>query len=292
MKNSLLYILLCLTTFGCGHSKNVRFFKDTEAFDLAKAVEDEDIDKIVHLVNENPRLLEITNSKSGSNVLDLALFLENYEVFEKLLDLGANPNFINPYSKRSILIEACKFYWKPKSYSIDLRYIKLLLKKGANPNYAVEEDFTDEKGHYQRTASPLIEASSLDLSMVKLLIKAGADPHKKLAQYQESALRSALDKIEIANYFIDSLNVNVKEPLLIIKQEDSGKILVYHIQDFVVNEFILAKIRGDKKEIAEFKKESVGIEEANSKKWKLIQKLDSMGVDFKNYKYINPYLTE
>ncbi|MFV0531912.1 MAG: hypothetical protein ACK5MD_10815 [Flavobacteriales bacterium] len=141
------------------------FFKDTEAYELARAIEKEDLHTIEKLVKENPELLNITNETSGSNMLSLSLTLENFEAFKKLLELGAKPNFVNPYSKRSILIDACKFYWKPESYTIDLRYIDLLLQYGANPNYVVEENLTDEKGHSYVATSPLIEASKLDLGM-------------------------------------------------------------------------------------------------------------------------------
>lgn len=289
MKNSLMLVMsLCLSLISCGQeNRNVKFFKDTEAYELAQAVETENLSTIEKLVKENPELLNITNDTSGSNVLSLSLTLENFEAFKKLLELGADPNFVNPYSKRSILIEACKFYWKPESYTIDLRYIELLLQYGANPNYVVEENLTDEKGRSYMATSPLMEASRLDLGMVKLLIKAGADPYKKLEQNQKTPFSQSLsgNKFDIANYFIDSLKVDVKQPMAIVIQKPSNKEVEFYIQDYVVNKFLNAKLTGNTEEMERLKKENPKMEEANQEGWEFIQKLKSMGVDFRNYNY-------
>lgn len=289
MRNCLVFIIsLCLSLTSCGQeSKNVNFFKDTEAYKLAQAVEKEDLNEIEKLVKGSPELLNITNETSGSNVLSLALTLENFEAFKKLLELGANPNFVNPYSKRSVLIEACKFYWKHKSYTIDLRYIKLLLQYGADSNYAVEKDLTDEKGRSYMATSPLMEASRLDLEMVRLLIKAGADPYKKLEQNQKTPFANSVlsGNYDISNYFIDTLKVDIKQPMSVLIQQPSNKVVEFYIQDYVVNKFLEAKLTGNKAEIENLKSENPKIEEANQSGWEFIQKLEGMGVDFKNYCY-------
>lgn len=287
----LIFILsLCMTVVSCGQeNRNVKFFKGTEVYELARTVEKKNLEAIEKLVKENPKLLSITNETTGSNILYLSLTLENFDAFKKLLELGADPNFINYYSRRNILIEACKFYDKPEPYTIDLRYIELLLKYGANPNYSVEEDFTDEKGHYQRATSAIHKASRIDLGMVKLLIKYGADPYKKLKQHQDPPFYEALtgfgNRIEISNYFIDSLKVNIKEPLAIFENKETKKKNVLYIQDVVVNKFLKAKLNGNTEEMEKLKEENPNIEKANQKDWEFIQKLEKMEVDFKNYHY-------
>lgn len=290
----LLIVLSCLSLFSCGQeSKIVKYFKDTEAYELAQSVEKNDTLEIKKIVKENSNLLEVTNPISGSNVLDLAVILENYEAFKALIDLGANPNFINPLTERSVLINACKFYWKPEPYTIDLRYMDLLLQKGANPNYVLEKDFTNEKGIYQRATSAIHEASKLDLRMVKVLIEYGADPYKKLKQHQNPPFYDALtgfgNRIEISEYFIDSLKVNINEPLAVIEIGVTKKKNVLFIQDVVmkytVNSYIESKIKGDAYQLEQIKKENPKIEEASQKSWDFIQKLERMGIDFKNYQY-------
>lgn len=286
----LVIFAICMLLVSCKReNRNVTFFKDTKAYNLAKAVEKEDLDRIESLVQNDKKLLEVIDPVSGSNVLSLALTLENFESFKKLLELGANPNFISPITKRSILIDACTFYSKPEPYTVDLRFIRLLLEKGANPNYIVENDFTDKEGNYHMATSALYEASSIDLNMVKLLIKAGADPYKKLDQNQSSPFSNSLQTskkgFEIANYFIDSLKVDINEPISINIQETSNEEVKFYIQDEVVNKFLLAKIKGDTQEVDKLKKENKDIEEANSERWKFILKLEELGIDFKNYNY-------
>lgn len=287
-------VLSCLSLISCGQeSKSVKYFIDSEAYELAKAVEKNDTFEIIKIVNRNRNLLDITNPISGSNVLELAVILENYEAFKTLIDLGANPNFINPLTKRSVLMNSCKFYWKPEPYSIDLRYIDLLLRKGANPNYTLEKDFTNENGIYQRATSAIHEASKLDLGMVKVLIKYGADPYKKLNQYQNPPFYEALtgfgNRIEISEYFIDSLKVNINEPLAVFEIGATKNENVLFIQDVVlkytVNSYIEAKLKGDTYQIEQMKKENPNIEETSQKSWEFIQNLERMGIDFKHYLY-------
>ena len=275
MKSSLkiMILVICLFLISCKQSsKNVAFFEKTEAYDLAKAVEKEDLEKIEKLIQKNPNLLKVTNDITGSNVLSLALTLENFESFKKLLELGADPNFINLLTKRSVLIDACTFYDKPEAYTIDLRYIKLLLKEGANPNYAVESDFTDHDGNYHTATTALNEASELDLNMVKVLIKAGADPYKKIGQNEKTPFCSALggfkNKFTIVDYYIDSLKVNVKAPLSTVTRQPSNKIVELFIQDYIRMFF-------------SYEKGTSGY----LKTQKLIHKLENKGVEFENYNY-------
>ncbi|SNR84394.1 ankyrin repeat domain-containing protein [Flavobacterium sp. ov086] len=269
----LVIFAISMLVVGCKQeNRNVTFFKDTKAYDLAKAVEKEDLDKIESIVQNDKKLLEVIDPVSGSNVLSLALTLENFESFKKLLELKANPNFINPLTKRSILIDACTFYNKPEPYTIDLRYIRLLLEKGANPNYILENDFTDKEGNYHMATSALHEASALDLGMVKILIKAGANPYKKLEQNQSTPFSSALkgfkNKFEITNYYIDSLNVDLKEPLGIVNRQPSNELVEFYIQDYI-NKFF------------SYEKGTEGYQKTQ----KLIEKLKNKGVNFNNYEY-------
>lgn len=261
------FLSLCLISCGQEMNKNVSMFKDTEVFDLAKAVEVSDLKAIEVIVKKDSTLLEMTNPKSGSNVLTLALYTENYEAFKKLLELGANPNFINPYTKKSVLIESIKFYEKPEPYTIDKRYAKLLLENGANPNYAIEKNFTVERGHFQKATTPLMQASKFDVDFVKLLISYGANPHKKLEEDQSTPFTSSLtgykNKFEVINYFIDELKINPHQP---IKKWSEDEYLF--IQDYI-------------KKYMSYEEGSEGYKERE----KLIIKLKKKGVNFKDYNY-------
>lgn len=266
----------------------VSFFKGTKAYDLAKAVKGNDIRMINELVSENRTLLEVTNPISGDNVLTLALSLDNYESFSELLRLGADPNFVNPFSKSSVLMEACNYNWSSGLAEIHHKYVELLLSLGANPNYALEKNYTDEKGRSYFASSPLIEASKIDLEMVKLLIRYGANPLVRLDSNAVSPLSTALlaMKYDIAIFYIDSVKMDLSEPVISVIQEPSKKRVNFYIQDLTINTFTKARILGKTKEVEMLKMENPEIEEANQILWNFILELTKRGVDFKNHNYV------
>ncbi|PVY40263.1 ankyrin repeat domain-containing protein [Pontibacter virosus] len=256
------FAFIGMATTGCAQtSRSVAFFKDTEAHELAKAVENNNLSKIEVLVKENPRLLEVS-SESGSNVLALSVHMENFQSFKKLLELGADPNFINPYTKYSILMESIKPYGNSMEWVKDNRFAQLLLKYGAEPNYAVEAEFTNVKGNHILASSPLLQASRLNLDMVKLLIAHKADYNQRVDGKTPFSGAVSSRKFEIIDYYIDSLNIDVREPMRVIGNDS------LFIQDYL-NRFM------------NYEEESEGYR----KKMELIGKLESKGVDFKNYKY-------
>ena len=246
-------------------SRNVEFFKDTEAFELAKAVNSQNLRQIEKLVKKNPRLLSVTSSSpSGSNVLVLSIYIEKYKSFKKLLELGADPNFITPDSRYSVLIHACKMFDEGPQPFIDNRYAELLLEYGADPNYALDEDFTNDKGITHQATSPMMRAAFRNLELVKLLIKYGADPYKPLGMASQSPFAHAVSakRFEIIYYFIDELKVDVHQPMVIREKCN------LYVQDYI-KKFMnyIPDTEGDKK------------------KQELIKYLGVRGVDFKHYDY-------
>lgn len=252
------YFLISVLFILCSCSNiYVEHFEGTPAYDLARAVNSGNLSKIERIVKANPELLEYSEPQFGSNVLVLSINVANYKSFKKLLELGANPNYINPKTKTSVLIERATY---SHGYNIDIRYMKLLLEYGADANYFVDEEVIHDDGVHQEPITPLMKASTLSFDMVKLLLKHGADPYKKVGKQKTSAFESSFmgspDREKIINYYIDTLKVDVKEPFFIRDNEDT-----LYIQDYV-NWFIHDESRE-----------------------RLIKKLEGMGVDFKNYKY-------
>lgn len=286
----LFVLCLCLTDCSQEISRNTSFFENTKAYNLAKAVEKGDTTTIEKLVKNDSTLLNFTNPITGSNVLVLCLYIEQFESFKKLLELGANPNFINPFTKRSVLIEAIRPFGNQFEWRKEHQYLELLLNYGADANYAIANDFKIDKPGVKgliMSTSPLIKASSLDLDAVKFLMKSGADPYMKVGSKQITPFSEAVEsgKIDIINYYIDSLKVDIHQPMSIVKRKSNNEEVTYYIQDYITNKFTRAKLFNDKAEIERLKKQSQDIEEANEELWNLIQKLESMGVDFKSYEY-------
>ncbi|RME56655.1 ankyrin repeat domain-containing protein [Candidatus Parcubacteria bacterium] len=261
---AIVYFLLINISSCAQESRYVAFFRDTDAYELAKAVEKGDLEAVEKLIEQDINLLNVTNPVTGSNVLVLAMQVEQFEVFKRLLELGANPNFINPYTKHSILIDAIRPFGSQFEWRIEPKYVELLLEYGADPNYAIENDFTNEKQWYIMATSPLMEASKLDLNIVKLLVRYGADPYKRLGEKKLTPFGEAVMacKFDIIDYYIDTLGVDVMQPLM-VRSRDS-----LFVQDYI-------------KKFMAYKKGSEGYE----KKQELVKKLESRGVDFKNYKY-------
>ena len=262
----------------CGQkvNRNVDFFKNTKTYGLAKAVQKGELQTIERLVKQDPALLELPNPVSGSNVLVLCLYVEKFESFKKLLELGANPNFINPYSKYSVLIQSCKPFGSAFEWIKDNRYAELLLQYGADPNYAVEEEFTNEQGIHFYATSPLMKASSLNLDLVKMLIKYGADYNKKLGSSKSIPFSASVEsaQYDIIYYFIDSLGVDVHQPMSTVIQMPDKKKVIFYIQDYIMTKLMYEKLRDSKVDI-----------EIDKKRWELIQYLETKGVDFMNYDY-------
>lgn len=257
--------MLCLQLSACSQStgnRNVDFFKDTKAYDLAKAVYNSDLDKIEKLVKADTSLLSFSNPTSGSNVLFLTIYTERYEALKKLLELGGNPNSVNSFTKYSLLMESITPFGSQFEWRQEHQYATLLLEKGANPNYTVENDFVNEKGHTVMASNAIIKASSEHVDLLKLLIKYGANYNIRVNGKTPFAHAVSSRKLDIIYYYIDSLKVNVHEPMR-IRSNDS-----LYIQDYI------QKFMNYEESSDNYKKTQT-----------LIDRLKKMGVDFDNYDY-------
>ena len=144
-----------------------RLFQDTPAWELAKAVEDDDTDKIDEEVKKNPKVINYQESKYGKTLLHLSSYNNNYKGFKELLKLGANPNIADSSHCTTPLIEVAL------SFDDKTKYAEELIKYKANVNYVeCNEGKEEQKTNY----SPLIAASNRNnLQLVQLLVKNGAN---------------------------------------------------------------------------------------------------------------------
>ena len=163
-----------------------RLFQNTPAWELAKAVEDENEDKINELINKDRKLLNYQEPIFGSTLLMLTIKNQQYKPFEVLLKNKASTKIHDTYEGSSALIEACssKYY--------DVKFAKLLLEYGANVN-DVQVDIDNEG----KTRTPLMLASKTGKAdLVELLIKKGAD-----LNYQNKSKQSALSESIMVNEY-------------------------------------------------------------------------------------------
>lgn len=209
-----IFFLVCIFIYSCNNREEVvdkskllgndyRLFQNTPAWELAKAVEDQDESKINEILAINKDLINYRESKYGSNLLLLTIRNQQYNPFKILLENKPNLEIHNFYDGSSAIIEACEY----KTY--DIKFVELLIKKGANVN-----DVQVEIGKEGKIKTPLMMAVKTGkLNLVKLLIKSGADINYK-NEYGQSALSQSfmLNKYNIA-YFLLQNGADYKQPV-------------------------------------------------------------------------------
>lgn len=148
-------------------NNDFRLFQETPAWDLAKAVEDEDEEGICRILKENPQLANYQTPRYGVSLLHLAVAHNKMKSIECLLKAGANVNIRDKeYGETPLNLACYNGYSKDKSIKI----IKYLIRNGAEINVAEVTDSTD------MPSSPLMSACFDGfMEAVILLIDNGAD---------------------------------------------------------------------------------------------------------------------
>jgi ankyrin repeat protein len=261
------YILIPFFFVGCGYPDIVERFNTSASYELAKAVYNSDLDEIEKLVDQDSQLMEVP-STSGINVLILSIYLEEFEVFKTLLELGSNPNYRNPINSYTPLIESIRPFGSSYEWREDYRYQNELLKYGADPNLKVDSSFTSVEGTWVTATSPAIKASKNSLESLKLLLEYGIDYKQRVETRSPFSEAISSRNFEIVNFYIDSLNIDVHQPMRTVIRKPSNERITYYIQDYI-NKYM------------SYEEESEGYR----KKQILVKKLKSIGVDFDNYDY-------
>ncbi len=174
-----------------------RLFQNTPAWDLAKAVQDEDEKKINEIVSKDPKLINYQESKFGNTLLILTITNQQIKPFKYLLEKRADVNIHNTFDGTSAIIEACgsKYY--------DITFAQMLVEYGANVNDV--ETGERRQGNSTRL-TPLIAASKTgNLYLVKFLESKGVDVNYQ-NEFGQSALSSSvmINKYEISYYLLQN----------------------------------------------------------------------------------------
>ncbi len=174
-----------------------RLFQNTPAWELAKAVQDENEKKIDEIVAKDPNLINYQEQKYGNTLLKLTVMNQQMKPFKILLKNKANVNIHNSYDGTSVLIEACMF----KRY--DTKFAEILLQNGANVNDV--EVGKRRQGNSTRF-TPLMAASRTgNINLVKFLVSKGAEINYQ-NEFKQSALSSCMmqEKYEVAFYLLEN----------------------------------------------------------------------------------------
>ena len=147
-------------------ASDYRLFQDTPAWELAKAVEDNNIYKIRNIIKKDPSIINYQEPIHHKTILMQACYHHDYNSFEQLLKLGANVNLYDKVNGASAIIIACR-------YNAGDKYVKQLLEYGANPN---DIEVGERRAGNNTRYTPLRGAvENGNIETVKLLLQAGAD---------------------------------------------------------------------------------------------------------------------
>ncbi len=256
----LITVLTLLMSLSAEH-RHVKAFEDTNGFRIAKACEKNDVVKIDKLVKKNPKSIHAI-SNYETNLLQLCIDLEKLEAFKKLLELGANPNYVNEDSSKVVLHSSLKYHGSQFEWRTNFEFTKLLLDYGADPN---QPKFLFKRMSRADTKPkhPITEAAGMDLEAVKLLVKYGAKPVTEINQSTLGAAASYA-RIDVIYYLVDSLGVDLTLPLNTSWNGDE------YIQDYVARWLTWPKEDQERLEIekliAYLKEKGIEIERKELKK--------------------------
>ncbi|WP_300386720.1 ankyrin repeat domain-containing protein [Clostridium sp.] len=199
---------------------NINIYKDTPAWELALAVRDQKVATIKKIIKNEPNVLNYQEPKYGATLLLWAIGMEKYNSAEALLKSGADPNIASvrykTYGEETPLSLAAGFSWVDTKAKKDAKYVKLLIKYGADPNWC----FIGDEHGIEPGTSILMESIGCGIEKTKALVEAGADINQKTQSGYTVATKAldaggpntTLEGIEYAYYLIVEKKANVLEP--------------------------------------------------------------------------------
>ncbi len=204
---------------------------DDISSEFKQAIMDSNLKRIESIVESNPKLLNASTSEL--NPIEYAIVNEYYDSFNKLIQLGADVNYIGS-DKTSLLLRAIRYYKNDENaWIIKLRFMKKLLNNGTNPNYTIKEGFTNKNGGYIVPTSPICKASTISLDMVKLLIDYNVNYRDPVGGVTPFGFAIKSRNFDVINYYIDTLKVDLNSPVAEINVKSISKIKTYYVNDYI-----------------------------------------------------------
>jgi len=211
---------------------NIELFKETKAWPLAKAVYEQDTEKIDELLKPDPALVEASEPKFGVSLLEWAIYNRRYYAARELLKMGANPNRVseNPDAHPAVFVAAHKQ---------QLCYLELLTDFKADLNLV----YVNIAGFHE---TPVYEAS-VNLANLKFIVEHGGD----IRRYNDTVnyvLGRALDapSLDCARYLIIDLKANYRIPVM--KKEE----VVLYAKDILERELMPSQSKATADELIRY----------------------------------------
>lgn len=199
--------------------KDYRIFQNTKAWELAKAVEDNNFEKIDKILDTNKMLINFQESIYGSTVLEMTILNRQYKTFNYLLKKGADVNIYETYHGNSAILEICD------NYVTDLRYLKDVIAYHANVN-----DVQKNTKYPELVKTPLMLVSGSGyLDHVKLLVEQGANVNFINQHGQTALCLATLQEANNVILFLLEHGADYKVPINYVEEIDKA----FYLQDLL-----------------------------------------------------------
>lgn len=193
---------------------NIKLWKGTPAWKLAKAVESNDTSEVNRILGKGQLSIDYREPTYGESLLYWAIYNNKIETVCFLLSKGANPNLHTRFNGESPMTLSCKYS------DIDIEILSLLLEYGGNPNdHATEQDSIT----YMRSdRTPLYCAAGSSLEKTKMLIEAGADVNMALVK-GDTPLYNALlgNRFDVILYLLTECGVDPMNTFVVTMKGDT-----------------------------------------------------------------------
>lgn len=221
-------------------------FKGTRGYEIAQAVMKQNVAKIKKICKENSAVMYIEDKEYHYTVLHWAVGLKKFISVKTLLEAGMDPNIQSSVGGETPLFIAAK------DETIDIKFVKLLLDYGADPNLGtvgvilpdmiqankkstpVFSSFIDGQTPLMTLPTFYIPAKKINMAKAKLLIEKGnADINKKDVDGSTAAIEALrFSDIDMAYYLIVECKANITDPYYFpesIRGRGSEKVPLYAV---------------------------------------------------------------
>ncbi len=192
---------------------NIKLWKGTPAWELAKAVHSNDTNKVNRILEKGKLSIDYREPTYGQSLLCWAVLNNKIETVRFLLSKGANPNLHDHFKGESPITASCAF-------DTDIEILRLLLEYGGDPNdHATEKDSITYMRSYE---TPLYYAAGRSLEHTKMLIKAGADVNLALVK-GDTPLHHALvlNRFDVIIYLLTECDVDPRNTFVVTMRGDT-----------------------------------------------------------------------
>lgn len=220
-------ISICLIAFllsGCHSSNkrltgyNIKLWKGTPAWKLAKAIQSNDTSKVNYILEKDKLSIDYREPTYGESLLYWAIYNNKIASVRYLLSKGANPNLHTIFNGESPITLSCRYS------DIDIEILRLLLEYGGNPNDHVTDQ--DSISYMRSDRTPLYCAAGSSLEKTKMLVDAGANVNLALVEGKTPLYHALVrNRFDVILYLLTECGVDSQNTFVVTMKGDTLQFL-------------------------------------------------------------------